>query len=65
MRLSYYRKDNNSDPELMSITNAKKLLRKQGGVAWTEHYDRDGGLFETSEIKLEGNNSRFKYNRHL
>ena len=51
--------------EGISITAAKKLLREFGGAAWTEHYERDGGLFETSEIKLNGNNSRFKYNRHL
>jgi len=24
-----------------------------------------GGVFETSEITLKGNNSRFKYNYHL
>lgn len=51
--------------EACSITIAKKFLKKYGGHAWTEHYDRDGGLFETSDIKLKGNNSRFKYNHHL
>ena len=49
----------------MSITTAKKMLRKYGGNAWTEHYERDGGLMETTPVKLTGNNSRFKYNRHL
>ena len=49
----------------ISITAAKKLLRQFGGAAWTEHCARDGGLFETTEITLGGNNSRFKYNRHL
>lgn len=48
-----------------SVTNAKRLLKKYGGAAWTEHIDRDGCLFEVSEIALKGNNSRFKYNRHL
>ena len=48
-----------------SVYYAKKMLKQYGGVAWTEHIDRDGGLFETSEITLKGNNSRFKYNRHL
>lgn len=49
----------------ISITHAKKLLRRYGGSAWTEHCERDGGCFEVTEIKLAGNNSRFKYNRHL
>jgi hypothetical protein len=48
-----------------SIRTAKAMLKKYGGYAWTEHYERDGGLMETSEITLNGNNSRFKYNRHL
>ena len=48
-----------------SVTNAKNLLKLYGGSAWTEHCERDGGLFEVTEIKLTGNNSRFKYNHHL
>lgn len=49
----------------ISVTRAKQLLRKYGGSAWTNHCERDGGCFETTEIKLTGNNSRFRYNRHL
>lgn len=49
----------------MTITSAKKLIRRYGGSAYTEHYERDGGLFEVTEIHLTGNNSRFKYNHHL
>lgn len=49
----------------ISITRAKELLINFGGSAWTSHIDRDGGVFETTEIKLKGNNSRPKYNRHL
>lgn len=49
----------------ISITHAKALLRKYGGSAWTEHYERDGTLFEVTDIHLTGNNSRFKYNHHL
>lgn len=49
----------------ISITHAKQLLRKYGGSAWTEHCERDGGVFEVTEITLKGNNSRFKYNHHL
>ena len=48
-----------------SITHAKQLLRKYGGRAYTMHCERDGGVFEVTEITLKGNNSRFKYNRHL
>lgn len=48
----------------ISVTEAKKLLRQFGGHAWTEHCERDGGVFEVTQITLKGNNSRFKYNRH-
>ena len=65
MRITYYRKTEDEEAEPTSIKEAKKLLKTQGGSAWTCHFDRDGGLFETSEVKLAGNNSRFKYNRHL
>lgn len=49
----------------ITITAAKKLLKKYGGSAWTEHIERDGGVFEVTDITLNVNNSRFKYNRHL
>lgn len=49
----------------ISITRAKQLLKKYGGHAYTEHCERDGSVFEVTEITLSGNNSRFKYNRHL
>lgn len=65
MRLSYWRPNKETNPECVSISTAKKLLKEQGGEAWTEHYDRDGGLFEVTPINLMGNNSRFKYNHHL
>ena len=48
-----------------SISTAKKLLKQYGGTAWTDHFDRDGGFFESSPIVLKGNNSRVQYNRHL
>ena len=48
-----------------SITKAKKLMKQYGGSGYTQHIDRDGGLFEVTEITLKGNNSRFKYNHHL
>ena len=48
-----------------SVSFAKKMLRRIGGEACTHHFSRDGGLFETTPIKLTGNNSRHKYNVHL
>ncbi len=80
MRLNWYKFPNDIAEEIkaaeglqdeedmiggITVTRAKQLLRKYGGSAWTEHYDRDGGLFETTPITLAGNNSKFKYNRHL
>lgn len=66
MRIHNWRSEDGSEYETgISITYAKKLLREKGGYAWTEHCERDGSCFETSEIKLKGNNSRFKYNHHL
>jgi hypothetical protein len=65
MRLTYYCKNKDCDPECCTITYAKKMIKKQGGFAYTEHIDRDGGCFEVTEVKLEGNNSKFKYNHHL
>ena len=80
MRLHYYQFPDNvpkEDLELygcdspgdvisgVSVTFAKKMLRQYGGVAWTEHIERDGGCFEVTEITLKGNNSRFRYNHHL
>lgn len=57
----------NNFPETIdtSISMAKKLMKAYGGSACTCHFDRDGGLFETTEVTLKGNNSRHKYNRHL
>ena len=49
----------------ISVRHAKDLLRTYGGSAWTEHCERDGGLFEVTDIHLSGNNSQFRYNRHL
>ena len=79
MRLHYYQFPKGTPEEILrehceegedtimgcSITTAKKMLKQFGGTAWTDHIERDGGVFETTEITLEGNNSRFKYNHHL
>lgn len=47
------------------ISWIKRMMKTYGGSGYTEHYDRDGSLFETSSICLQGNNSEFIYNRHL
>lgn len=79
MRLTYYRFPEDTDLEVLkahdcspddmttscSVTFAKRMLKQYGGSAWTEHIDRDGSCFEVTEVKLTGNNSRFKYNHHL
>lgn len=49
----------------VSITIAKRLLRSIGGEAETHHIERDGTVFEVTPVRLVGNNSRHKYNRHL
>ncbi len=48
-----------------TISCAKKLIKKYGGHAWTEHIDRNGGCFEVTPVVLGANNSEFHYNRHL
>lgn len=48
-----------------SISQCKKYIRKFGGHGYTEHCERDGTVFEVSEVKLNENNSKFRYNHHL
>lgn len=47
------------------VSTIKKLMKQYGGEGFTEHYERDGGIFELTPILLKGNNTKFKYNRHL
>ena len=56
---------NFSDRVDCSVTMAKKLMKAYGGRAYTQHFDRDGSLFECTPVLLKGNNSTHKYNRHL
>ena len=55
--------------QLCNVRTAKKFLRKYGGVAWTEHIDRDGCIFETTPILAKGSNKKLSYgvtyNQHL
>lgn len=57
--------DHINDTVSCRVSWAKQMMKQYGGIGWTEHIDRDGGCFEVTEIKLQGNNSRFKYNHHL
>ena len=64
-RFTYYKKDKNSEPELCSVSYAKKMLKKQGGIAFTKHFDRDGSFQEITPIILDNNANttyRAKYN---
>ena len=49
----------------ISITSVKNLIKKYGGIGFTEHCERDGSVFDVTDITLGKNNSRFKYNHHL
>jgi hypothetical protein len=62
MRINYWQseswpeKTGSCEAAGISITEAKKQLRKKGGRAFTAFFDRNGGLLETREIDLKGNN---------
>lgn len=49
----------------LRLTTVKTLIKRYGGSGYTTHCERDGGVFEVTDITLKGNNSRFKYNRHI
>lgn len=55
----------NPQPIQSSVREIKKWLKLYGGRGYTEHYERDGTMFEVTPILLEGNNSTHKYNHHL
>ena len=66
MRLNYWESTNGQEREEgISVSHANQLLKKKGGHAWTEHYERDGTMFESTPITLKGNNSTHKYAHHL
>lgn len=48
-----------------TVSMAKKMMKLFGGSAYTQHIDRDGGVFEVTPVTLTGNNSKHKYNHHL
>ncbi|KAA6358240.1 MAG: hypothetical protein EZS28_046233, partial [Streblomastix strix] len=59
-RLHYYKPPNGEDSYCSSLSNIKKLLKKQGGTAYTTHYDRSGSIQEVTPIVL-GNNADTTY----
>lgn len=59
-RMTFWMQDPTTEAEVVSVATAKKLLNTKGGVAFTEHYDRDGGLQEVTPI-VPGNNARTTY----
>lgn len=58
-RYTYYRKNKDTEPILCSVSTAKRLL-KNGGTAWTEHFDKDGSFQESTPI-VSGNNADTTY----
>ena len=66
MRLHYFvHPDESKEHENGSIIWIKKMIKQFGGSGYTIHMERDGTVFETTEIKITGNNSNHKYNHHL
>lgn len=65
VRITFYKAKDDTEAIVVNVSSAKQLLKKQGGTAWTEHYDRDGSFQESTPIKM-GNNAnttyRAKYN---
>jgi len=56
MRITFYRKSDDSEREVVSIREAKKLLKEQGGEAWTEHWV-GSDFIETSTVSATGTNN--------
>jgi len=81
MRLHYWEPSENFNPASLdsddrqeledegrictTITGVKEMIKAHGGTGYTEHYERDGTLFEVTAIELNKNNSTHKYNQHL
>lgn len=65
MRIHYYVSPHGSTKNDISLSEVKKLMKKNGGKGYTQHFDRDGSFQECMPIVL-GNNAdttyRAKYN---
>ena len=65
MRTHYYVSPDGTTTDGISLSEVKKLMKKNGGQGYTQHFDRDGSLQECTPIVL-GNNAdttyRAKYN---
>ena len=42
---------------ICKVSEAKRMMKKYGGCAWTEWYDRDGSFQDSMEIRLNGRNT--------
>lgn len=42
---------------ICKLREAKRMLKKYGGFACTEWYDRDGSFVDSMEINLDGRNT--------
>ena len=69
MRLNFWESEDAKEREEgISVKEIKKLLKEKGGYGWTEHYERDGTMFESTPILLKSNAKMaygIKYNKHL
>lgn len=68
MRINSWMGDDGEVRSGLTVSEVKRLIRKQGGCGCTEHYDRDGSLCESSPITLESNRGtayEVKYNHHM
>lgn len=57
--------DSETELQGLSITTIKKLIKSIGGLGYVLHTERDGTVIDHTVIKINQNNSKFKYNRHL
>ena len=39
------------------VSEAKRMIKKYGGCAYTEWYDRDGSFQDSMEVKVNGRNT--------
>lgn len=65
MRTHYYVAPDGTTTDGISLSEVKRLMKKNGGQGYTQHFDRDGSFQECTPILL-GNNAdttyRAKYN---
>lgn len=60
MRTHYYVAPDGTVTNGLSLSEVKKLMKKNGGSGYTEHFDRDGSFQECTPIVM-GNNANTTY----